>query len=148
MKHITKSSLFILLSFYIFIACGKIPETHYYTLSYPSVENRTTSPKLDKIIAVKKFLADPPYDQDRIVYRESLYEVKFYNYRRWICSPREMLTESAVQHLRKSGLFAGVVHAQSGHSSHYVLTGRILQFEEWDEGVNWQAKIKLWLDRN
>lgn len=136
----------IILGLFILIACGKVPETRYYTLSYPSAESSNTAPKLNKILGVKKFLADPPCDQDRIVYRESPFEVKFYNYRRWISSPREMLTESAIQHLRASGLFAGVVHAQDRHSIHYLLSGRLLQFEEWDDGGVWQARVKLWLE--
>ena len=143
---IINKNLVIILLFVLLVACGSVPDTHYYSLSYPPVDSSTTPPKLNKIVGVKKFIADPPYDQDRLVYRDSPYEIKFYNYRRWICSPREMLTENAVLHLRASGLFAGVAHAHNSQSFDYLLGGRVLQFEEWDETNRWQARVKLWLE--
>ena len=110
------------------------------------MEDSDTTPKVNKVVGVKKFIADAPYDQDRIVYRESPYEVKFYNYRRWVNSPAEMLTEYAVSYLRSSGMFAGVCHAHSNQPVDYLLSGRVVQFEEWDQGNEWQAKIRLWLE--
>jgi len=139
-------NILLILCVFILISCGKVPDTHYYQLSYPALDNSITQAKIDKIVGVKKFVAEPPYDQDRIVYRESPFEVKFYNYRRWVCSPREMLSESAVRHLRGSGLFAGVVHAQNNQSFDYLLCGHIHQFEEWDEADAWQARVKLWIE--
>ena len=27
-----------------------------------------------------------------------------------------------------------------------MLSGNVLQFEEWDEGDTWQARVKIWLE--
>ena len=52
------------------IACGgKAPESHYYTLrlSTTAPGNPSGADGLD--VGVSTFHVDPPYDQDRIVYR-------------------------------------------------------------------------------
>ena len=50
----------------------------------------------------------PAYDRERIVYRYSPYEFRYYNYMLWAAKPQKMLTDLMVRHLEHAGLFAEV----------------------------------------
>ena len=74
--------------------CGGPPATHYYLLEVtPKVEARSTAAERGVTVGVRSFQVDPPYDQDRIVYRVGADspEVGFYEYHRWAAPLSHML---------------------------------------------------------
>ena len=127
-------------------ACGSIPETYYYTVAPLSVNamNGETPRQQDNnaiVLGVENFSAEALYDDDRIIYRESPYEVKYYHYRRWAATPRQLVTEEVRKRLQNSGLFQNVVSFPTSHHVDYVLQGRIASFEEWDRGAEWFGRV-------
>ncbi|MBN1155194.1 membrane integrity-associated transporter subunit PqiC [candidate division KSB1 bacterium] len=131
----------------LIVNCSSVPEIHYYLLDYQL--NDTDSyqqPKFDKILGVQKFDIAPLYDQDKIVYRESVYEGKFYNYHRWIAPLDEMITEKTIEHITASDLFQNVIRFPADVKVDYILAGKILAFEEWDQDQQWFAHIRLMLE--
>ena len=44
-------------------------------------------------MAVDTFEADVPYQQDKIVFRTSPYEVNFYEYHKWLRPPEELVAD-------------------------------------------------------
>lgn len=120
--------------------CGGIPDTSYYTV-VPQFETpvlgNNHQPAPTKTIRVERFTADILYEDDRIIYRESEYEVKYYNYRRWAATPRYLVTDRIVDNLRQSGLFHEVLSGPSLNKTDFLLSGRLLAFEEWDRGEQW-----------
>ena len=145
MKRLSILAVFSISSICL-IQCGKTPQTHYYKIENPNFELPNTTPQFDIVVGVNKIIADPPYDQDRIIYQSTANEINFYHYQRWITEPREMLTESVISHLRKSSLFAGVIHLRDGQPFDYILSGELIQFEEWDEQEQWYAQVKIWFE--
>jgi len=140
------TGLSICLSFFVFClllhGCGGVPETFYYTLAFGNSAplNDGHSP-LPFALGVEKFQSEVIYDDDRIIYRDSPYEVKYYFYRRWVAPPRHLITEKIVGYLSDSGLFEKVTTYPSIVEVKYVLSGRLLAFEEWDEQNNWYGKV-------
>jgi hypothetical protein len=82
------------------------PEVRHYalTLTVPEAPASTAQASL----VVRPFMARDPYDQERIVYRSSPYQLDFYNYHRWAASPADLVTDWTRRYLSGTGLFAKV----------------------------------------
>lgn len=123
-------------------SCGGVPETYYYTLAFdPATQLNDGHTPLPFALGVEKFQSEVIYDDDRLIYRDSPFEVKYYFYRRWVAPPRHLVTEKVVGYLSDSGLFERVTTYPSVVNVKYVLNGRLLAFEEWDEQNNWYGKV-------
>lgn len=126
---------------FLLSACGGVPETFYYTVAPLAV--KTTEAEANNhtertvVLGVEKFSAEALYDDDRIIYRDSPYEVKYYHYRRWAAMPRQLVTDQVLKQLQAAHIFRNVVSFPSNNRVDYVLTGRILSFEEWDREEQW-----------
>jgi ABC-type uncharacterized transport system auxiliary subunit len=133
---IKKYSLVIVCLFGLYGCIANIPPTHYYTFQ-PGGATVTESdaPKYPYVIGVEGYEADVPYQQDKIVFRTSAYEVNFYEYRRWLRPPTELVMEQALKLLTSSGMFQNV-HAYAFESyADYILQGRIIMFDQWYTGA-------------
>lgn len=136
---------FLLFAFcFLLSSCGGVPETFYYTLAFDdSATLNDGHAPLPFTLGVEKFQSDVIYDDDRIIYRDSPYEVKYYFYRRWVAPPRHLVTDKVVSYLSASGLFEKVTTYPTAGEVKYVLNGRLLAFEEWDEQNNWYGKVAI-----
>ncbi len=124
--------------------CTDIPLTHNYTFR-PDIEKQaeTTSPKYPYIIAIDTFEADVPYQQTKIVFRTSPYEVNFYEYHKWLRSPEELVAEQVLKLVSAAGMFQNV-HAQAFESySDYILRGRIKMFDQWYSEETSSVRVRL-----
>ncbi len=138
------TSLVIGLSALVFLsACGGVPPTFYYRVDTPLEGGNDTVPHFHKTLAVAQFGADALYETDKIVYRSSPYEARFYHYRRWVAPPKKIVTENVVRQFQASDLFKRVVRIPSPSPADYVLRGNVLAFEEWDEGGDWFGVVTL-----
>ncbi|MFQ5768956.1 MAG: ABC-type transport auxiliary lipoprotein family protein [bacterium] len=128
----------------IIVNCGSVPPTFYYRIDYtmqePSTQNNNISPYT---LGISQFTADILYENDKIVYRRSPYEVQFYHYRRWVAPPKKIVTEKLLKQFRASGEFQRVVSIPSTFKIDYILKGRIQAFEEWDESSAWYGIVAL-----
>jgi uncharacterized lipoprotein YmbA len=125
--------------------CGSpVPRTHYYVLE-PQDVSRTGAASEGWDIGVETFRVDPPYDQDKIVYRvgEDSVEVGFYPYHRWAAPLARMLPHVA------AAAFDGVPGARSieaadsrrDYDAH--LSGRVLVLEEVDSPDGQRVRVRL-----
>ncbi len=137
--HILAAAILVLMG----AGCGSVPQTYYYIPTYEMKASANHHAALDVVIGVEKFQAEVVYQDDRLIYRDSPFEVKYYSYRRWIAEPRHLVTEKAMAHLRHSGAFQSVVAYPSIVKLDYVLRGRVLAFEEWDVNEAWHGKVAL-----
>lgn len=124
-------------------SCGSIPQTHYYRIDYQSNRTNSANHVVPLTIGITQFRADMLYKDDKIVYRESPYEVKYYHYRRWVARPKKLVTEKVVEQYQSSGVFEKVVKLPAVTKVDYVLTGQIQAFEEWDEPADWYGVVSL-----
>jgi ABC-type uncharacterized transport system auxiliary subunit len=122
------------------------PDVHYYALVLTVPEAPTQTTKLSLI--VRPFFARDPYNQERLVYRASPYQLDFYHYHRWAASPAEQVTDWTRRYLRGSGLFTRVFPTADGNAD-LAVGGVIRQIEEVDHAQSWEAvlSIDFWLAR-
>jgi len=139
-KTILGTLCFLLLITYI--GCGGIPPTFYYRIDYP-LTDANQNVTIPGTLGIAMFDADVLYEGDKIVYRNTPYEVQFYHYRRWIAPPKKIVTEKIVKHYQSENVFQNVVAIPSATKIDYVLRGKIQAFEEWDEGNAWYGVVTL-----
>lgn len=129
---------------WLFCGCANIPLTHYYTFQ-PDIEKKaeTRSPKYPYIVTIDAFEADVPYQQDKIVFRTSPYEVNFYEYHKWLRLPEELVTEQVFKLVSAAGMFQNV-HTQAFESySDYIIRGRIKMFDQWYREGTSSVRVRL-----
>lgn len=138
MKRLSLLFLYILI-----VSCAGTHETHFYTLNIPEIGPSLQTAKFPFTVGVDRIYTEDPYSDDRLIYRDSLFEVKFYHYHRWVASPSKMVTEMVLAQLKSSGFFQAVQQLPVGELTDYTLSGRIKTFEEWDEGNLWFGKVRI-----
>jgi ABC-type uncharacterized transport system auxiliary subunit len=121
-------------------------EVYHYTLALHLPETAMSTVKATLI--VRNFLAQDPYNQERLVYRTSPYQLDFYNYHRWAAIPTEQVTDWTRRYLRTTSLFAKVYPTSDG-AADFILTGKIRQLDEIDHEQAWEATLSIdfWLTR-
>jgi len=123
---------------------GGARRPHYYALEIPPPPDRALSDaRLPGTVAVCRFEIPSYLRQGRIVYRESLEEIGFYDYHRWAAEPAETITTAMIDALRSSRLFSAVKRYDGQNQQDYMLIGRLERLEEIDYGgpVRVEAKI-------
>ena len=123
--------------------CKAVPTTHYYVLEPRA--GASDGARAGLTVGVLPFEVDPPYDQDRIVYRigEDSPEVGFYDYHRWAVPLSRMLPRIA------SAAFTDVVGVgriepvACGRRYDVRLSGRVVTLEEVDTAGGQHVRIDL-----
>lgn len=123
-------------------SCGSVPATYYYRVDYPAAPPAPSEP-LPLTLGVGGFDSDVLYEGERIVYRNSPYEVQYYHYRRWVAPPRKLVADAVQQQFGVSGAFRRVVSSTAGERFDYLLRGKIEAFEEWDEAEAWFGSVAI-----
>jgi ABC-type uncharacterized transport system auxiliary subunit len=128
----------------ICFGCAQIPLTHYYTFD-PDTVGTMPAPasQLSSVVAIAAFEADIPYQQDKIVFRNSPYEVAFYVYHKWLRPLPELVTTKVLQQAAASDMFSRV-HGQAFQvAADYVLVGSITMFDRWDGAQASDVRVQL-----
>jgi ABC-type uncharacterized transport system auxiliary subunit len=121
------------------------PAVHHYTLTLTTIPEAATQATKSTLV-VRPFSANEPYNQERLAYRTSPYQLDFYSYHRWAALPAEQVADWTRRYLRDSALFARVYPTGEGIAD-FALGGRIRQFDEIDNAQSWDATLSLdfWL---
>lgn len=142
MKYKILMTIILLPLFYL--CSSTIPEMHYYLIDYPIDQpGERKTPVHQIVLGVARFDAAPLYKEERLVYRDSPYEGKYYHYHRWIVTPGEMITAKVIEQLGASNLFEQVVAFPKYSQVDYLLHGTIKALEELDQGDQWYARVQI-----
>ena len=147
MKHATATAVVILALAVTLGGCGgRLPTTHYYVLD-PSDLSSARPLGEGLSVGVRTFRADPPYDQDRIVYRVGRHtaEVGFYAYHRWAAPLERMLPRVVAGSFGDLPGVKSIEPAATGRRYDAYLGGRILAFEEIDTPEGQRVRVQLHL---
>lgn len=120
----------LILASAILAACGNVPETKYFTIEWQKLSATTTTGK--DILHIQPFDAAPMLKYDKMMYKTSMYEVKYDNFRRWAVAPGTLLSYKAAEYFQKTGLFDSVVLELPSGTQSYSLLGYVNHFEEID----------------
>ena len=140
----------ILMATILFSACAGIPPTHYYILEYDSAGmNPGPAANASGItVGVEVFEVEPPYDQDRIVYRtdpESP-ERGFYAYHRWAAPISRMLPRMTADGLSGMPGVSVIAPIVAGGRYDALLAGTVLALVEVDTPEGHEAHVRLRLE--
>jgi uncharacterized lipoprotein YmbA len=142
-RHLTRFGWLAALALAVAGCAGKALPVHYYTLegrapvAAPEPEGRT--------ILVGPLVVDPPYDQDRLVYRldSSAAEIGFYNYHRWAAPLGQLIAVALAAELEGTEGVAAADPTATRSRYDARLTGRVLHFEEVDTAGAAAAEIAI-----
>jgi ABC-type uncharacterized transport system auxiliary subunit len=138
-KNVTKI-VFCLAALLILTGCaGRVRYPNYYALNLPAPPDPPVPEKAHTALAIREFRAPTYLRQGPIVYRTSPEQINFYAYHRWAMDPRDFVTNSIVERLRASGVFARVQTYNGSRDVDYVLSGRLDKLEELD----YQGSVKV-----
>jgi ABC-type uncharacterized transport system auxiliary subunit len=145
-RHLQRVTLFLLAALLpTVIGCGKIPTIHYYILEPQELDQPRAHGTSGLDIGVEAFLVDPPYDQDRLVYRvgRNTPEVGFYDYHRWAAPLSRMLPKVVADSFGTVRGVASIEPTDIGRDYGAFLTGRVRAFEEIDLPDGQQVRVRL-----
>ena len=120
-------------------AGGPEPAVHYYELAppagAPADEGRPAVDTDGLTIGVDSFAVDPPYDQDRLVYRLGADgpEVGFYHYHRWAAPLGRLAAVAIARGLEGARGVATIEPSRTDRGYQARLEGRVVRLEEVDE---------------
>lgn len=140
-----KIKIWLLPALVLLLYCGRVPDTHYYTIYYPLPERLNAPPRFAGSLVVAKITAEEAYQGDRLVYQRNPFEYDYYNYRRWIEPPPDLIEKWLVRHLRAQNYFTRV----SSYANYLPLTKdyelrlHIADFKEVDTNGRWQAEVRF-----
>ena len=100
-------------------------------------------PSAHATLAVREFRSPTYLRQGAIVYRTSPEQIGFYAYHRWAVDPRDFVTNSIIDQLRATGVFARVDAYRGGRDIDYVLSGRLEKLEELDHQSGVKVQVAM-----
>ena len=140
MRKTVTTIVFCLASLVILTGCaGRVRYPTYYTLNLPAPPDPPAAEKAHASLAVREFRAPTYLYQGPIVCKTSPEQIGFYAYDRWAMDPREFVTNSVIERMRASGVFARVQSYDGSRDIDYVLSGRLEKLEELD----YQGGVKV-----
>lgn len=126
---------------------GRVAPPRYYTLALPATAEEPAAAGASEglVIGVETFAVEPPYDQDRLVYRRSLAatEVGFHDSHRWATSPGRLVAAALARGLGGTPGIASIEPATALGDYTARLSGRVLYLEEVGEGAASSARVGI-----
>ncbi|MCX6582175.1 MAG: ABC-type transport auxiliary lipoprotein family protein [Candidatus Aminicenantes bacterium] len=114
----------------------------YFQLAMLPGENMP-QPRVGKIMLVQPVEVDAAYDDYRLVYRLSTYELNYYSYEFWIKKPGTMMRDVITDCLSRGGAFAKVIMLFSEGDPDFLLDSAVEVIEEYDRPDAWFARLKM-----
>ena len=109
------------------------PLKRYFQLRVPGahMENLET---IDKVVMIKKIQVAKVYDQYRMVYRTSPFELNYYSYNFWIKKPGELLSDAIVEFMERNRVFSSVILEYAQGEPEWELLVWVRRMEDEDLG--------------
>ena len=136
---------------WVLMFSGCIPSTSagkkYFQLYLPMVpvveSGEKAAPTSTKILLVNTVEVEKIYNDYRVVYRVSPYQLNYYYYNYWIKKPEILVREAIVEYLSGINAFKQVTTGFSGGDPDLQLTAKVYILEESDQGNSWFAHLKM-----
>jgi len=122
--------------------CMSSPVKRYYQL-HMETDPSTGSPQIDKIVMVGPVEVDSAYNDYRMVYRLSSYELNYYSYMFWIKKPAQMVRDAMVDYFSRGMAFDRVTTKYSEGNPDLLLRAKVNALEEYDRAEAWFAHLNM-----
>lgn len=125
--------------------CMSSPVRRFYQIQLTGNWAEGLQP-IQRTLRVDPVSVDDLYDDFRILYRVSPFEVNFYSYGFWADKPGKLVGDAISHYLAGHNLFAGVTRTVTGPDPDIVLKARIHVIEEIDEADFWHGRLAMSLE--
>jgi hypothetical protein len=140
-----KKVMFVILPILLVAGCMTVPSKRYFQILILDAD-RPPLPKIEKTLYIEPTRIDPLYDDTRIVYRVSPYELKYYSYGFWAKKPDILFREAMADFFAKRGVFPHVTLDVLKGDPEIVLRPSIRIVEEIDDPDVWHARLAMTLE--
>ena len=113
--------------------CMSSPIKRYFQLRIPGARMETIEP-VAKTVMIKRIQVAKVYDQYRMVYRTSPFELNYYSYNFWIKKPGELLEDAIDEFLVRNNIFNAVIHEYAQGEPDWELLVWLSRLEDEDLG--------------
>ena len=139
--------LFALSLLTIFLGCaGNTPVTHFYLLEPPVPQ------VVEKIVPTGLVLGIEPVQvcdicsDDRLIFREDLFEVKFYHYHRWAAPLANRVSQLLFEQLQAANSGADIQMPPFARRPDILLNIRLTACEEIDGPTGWIGRMAFYAE--
>jgi len=138
----TKRMVLGILGILVLAGCFSRPGRQYFDISL-TTETVSSDVRSERILMIDDVLIDDVYDDYRIVYRVSPYEINYYSFIFWADKPDILIEDSIADYFAEKGLFRDVVQEFDQPVPDWILKARIHIIEEVDEEPAWSARLAM-----
>jgi len=129
----------------IFFGCfGRFIENSYYQLDYvPTPKEMLNESAYPYSVRIKDFDVSEAYRRNNIVYRQSPFQLRFYNYELWAVKPEYLVSDMLFRHLSSARMFSDIRRSIDVEEPDFTISGTIRALEEYDNQDEWYAHLAL-----
>ena len=109
-------------------------------------EGTAPAARFEKSLLIDRIVVDELYDDFRILYRLSPYEVNYYSYSYWAEKPSKMIRDALDHYFAARNIFTRVLLNQVGAEADWVLRCTLHRIEENDAETAWAARLAMDLE--
>jgi ABC-type uncharacterized transport system auxiliary subunit len=114
----------------------------YFDLHLENPEN-PDGRKASRVLLVEDAAISPTYQEQRIIYRESPFQVKYYGFALWSRFPDELIEDAVVDFWRKSRIFKKVMTYDSDDDADWIMRMKINAIEKYRGQDGWYARLAM-----
>jgi len=127
--------------------CISSPRKEYYQLyiedTRQGMELHQPGIKTGKVLMVEPVGIEAIYNDYRIAYRSSPYQINYYPYQYWIKKPGKLIRDAIFDYFSFQGLFSKIIFNFSEGDPDYIMKARVNIIEEFDLQSIWYAHLKM-----
>jgi ABC-type uncharacterized transport system auxiliary subunit len=133
---------FCLLAAALMSGCGAAPVKRYFEIRTIAADELAL-PKVERRVCVEPAAVDALYDDTRIVYRVTPYELRYYPYEFWAERPGRQIGTAMAEFLAKKNVFSSVGQDCTKVGPDLILRSRVRALEEIDRPDVWEARLAM-----
>ncbi len=130
-----------------FIGCMSSPMKKYYQINLEDISMQKSQSfdlkSIDKILLVDKIDMEEIYNDYRLIYRKSPFQLNYYSYKFWIKKPDRVIKDAIVLYLSNKKIFNKVIIEFLEGEPDLIMKVRTNIIEEYDIGENWFAHLSM-----
>jgi ABC-type uncharacterized transport system auxiliary subunit len=141
-----RKTALLLLACFLLAGCMTVPSKRYFQIALSLDLEDLIHPLIGKVLYIEPVRTDPLYDDFRILYRVSPYELKYYSYDFWAKKPDTLLREAMGSYLDKRRGFSRVVLDVLQADPEITLRSYVRLVEEVDTRQAWFGRLAMDLE--
>jgi len=132
----------IVLLILVLSGCMSSPPRRYYQL-YLGDKEEPGERTIGKTILIERIDVDDLYNDFRVVYRVSPYQLNYYSYEFWADKPAKLIRDSITHYLLRKNIFQKVIQEISSGEPDILWKSKIHFVEEIDSTEAWYARLSM-----